>query len=483
MQGKGKMSRGNVSATLGLTDVNGEGPGWVHVGVQNASPHFRAVNWEYQILSNHVYNHIMPLCVSRFEWTNAVMNEQDVNCFVMGGFGGAGATSVQENRSNTSVKWRSPDDVAAVMKQGAELPRAIGIQGKLHLDGGDEQTWHSLIQFAMRLSREQFRSVVPGGFLTPYEGLYVPQLNVVHSWAVLNGRASPHSGESPASIENITAMLEADKTTQLVSKLWNEAGKTGEANRVAFVMYTGRKAFNRSVPVKVSENPFFGTAGTQQPRVDYIRPLIGADENGTPTAAGEHLLGDRYDRDLRVATEFACLSHNTSANYGLTQSKTLVKDAVTAVHVKYSGRRSHYPSISDISFENLTRHRAVYAWMSKLASQRIYAVTTDGMWKMKDTLLAQQKAVTLTTKEAPQALPLIGSTKQVAVVTPNLEGQDNTIRHSGAFTDMRWEVCHFTTCSLLSHKLMRRYRAVNSSLVSHLRERTFNGCLPKRSGQ
>jgi hypothetical protein len=121
----------NGSSSLATTKIEGDGRGTIAPAVQVQHPQIR----ELLQTCYHLFRHIMPTCISKFEWDMIEWLCRDNN---VPGFGGP-------LPNNTGLQGNVSSDIA-------ELAAMIGqFQGRLHADRNDYHPFFTLFILALRL--------------------------------------------------------------------------------------------------------------------------------------------------------------------------------------------------------------------------------------------------------------------------------------------------------------------------------------------
>lgn len=356
--------RGPLSTSIAGTVIN-QGSGIFAPAAQDLRPRMKAVLWEFLIILRYFYMTILPLCISYFEWENLQFYFLDQNAFSLGGYG-PGPVSAQLNRSDTFNAWNTLNSlVDEIFRQ---LSEAIGFQGKLHGDISDDPGLLTMCVITFRFDETVDGAHYGGSFHLPRHGLYIAELGLLICFLIFNAR-DLHGGEAPGHlrtvIENALNMM---PNKEEILKTWQTVGRF---NRTCVVLYTSHKVMSRVAPTQVTSTTGYGNQGVTPAHQSYVRSYA---------TDGRHLMGDRYDRELRFVTE-RVYADTTAAFLSGTLPFTTLAEALERVHTVFGGSRRDEVTLARMSWSEIFTRRRLLAFYKELCSVRLLAVTTEDLRK------------------------------------------------------------------------------------------------------
>lgn len=374
-QSKNDKYRGPLSASIAGTVIN-TGSGLFSPARQDLKPHMKAVIWETMILLRYFYLTIVPLCVSAFEWQNIQFYFLDQNSFSLGG-SGPGPVSTQLNRSDTFNTWNTLDSVVdEIVKL---LSDSIGFQGKLHGDINDDPAIPTLCVITFRFDETTEGAHYGGSFHLPRHGIYVADLNLLISFLVFNAR-DLHAGEAPGHLRfTVNNVLNALPNRQEFMRTWVSVGRF---NRTCAVLYTSYKVMTRIAPTQFTPSSGYANQGATPAHQLYVQSY---------TKDGLHLMGDKYDRELRIMTERVYADTTTAYLSGGNPLVTL-KESLEKIHVQFGGSRRNEVSLAYMSWLEIFMRRRLLSFYKELCNARLLSVSTDALRKTRFKLLNKEDA-------------------------------------------------------------------------------------------
>ncbi|KAJ7614536.1 hypothetical protein FB45DRAFT_1110328 [Roridomyces roridus] len=336
--------KGDGSFNLASTHGEGEGRGHFAPAVQTNTPEAAAQIKELLEILHELYQLIMPLSVSRFEWEMIRFQGLENNVLAFGGLE-PGPTSCQLNSSSAanvldfdlsetdSVSFSERNFIdlkeyaSSERWRAGKLGKSIGPQGKPHGDFQDDPLPLTLFVLLFRLANGSDM----GPFLFMRSALYIRETDEYILFASFRGH-DIHSGTVPTYVKQLQDSIVSMEDAQELFK------KFGPQVRCGYVLYPSMTATTRSTQTLYTPSLRF-LYTPADPRIDKRRYFV---------AHGNTILGDNYSRSNRLGLEMVLAMKNWITLSGL--NLKLSTDELLH-HITYGDEKGAIHSLEPAPFD------------------------------------------------------------------------------------------------------------------------------------